>query len=69
MRLSTWLFVLVVGVQDKNEQKPDSMAVNNEARAVLRDARCIVRESGVGDNASRVSFFFHGVRKKSFIFF
>lgn len=48
---------LAVGVdlQDKNNQKPDNMAVNSEARAVLKDARCIVRESGVGDNASRVS--------------
>lgn len=31
------------------------MAVNHEARALLRDARCAVREGGVGDNASRVS--------------
>lgn len=31
------------------------MAVNHEARALLRDARCAVKEYGVGDNASRVS--------------
>lgn len=29
--------------------------MNHEARALLRDARCAVREGGVGDNASRVS--------------
>lgn len=40
--------------QDKNKQRPDAMAVNHEARALLRDARCAVRE-GMGDNASRVS--------------
>lgn len=42
-------------VQDKNKQRPDAMAVNREARALMRDARCAVREDGVGDNASRVS--------------
>ena len=42
------------GEQDKNKQRPDAMAVNHEARALLRDARCAVREGGVGDNASRV---------------
>lgn len=30
------------------------MAMNQEARALVRDARCAVREYGVGDNASRV---------------
>lgn len=40
--------------QDKNRQRPDAMAVDHEARALLRDARCAVREGGVGDNASRV---------------
>lgn len=41
-------------LQDKNGQRPDTMSVNSEARALLRDARSIVREDGVGDNASRV---------------
>ncbi|CAN0078703.1 unnamed protein product, partial [Ectocarpus fasciculatus] len=40
--------------QDKNGQRPDAMAVNHESRALLRDARCAVREYAVGDNASRV---------------
>ena len=41
-------------VQDKNGQRPDAMAISHEARALLRDARCTVREDAVGDNASRV---------------
>ncbi|CAN0414832.1 unnamed protein product, partial [Ascophyllum nodosum] len=40
--------------QDKNGQRPDAMAISHEARALLRDARCTVREDAVGDNASRV---------------
>lgn len=56
--------VLCCAVQDKNDKKPDSMAVNAEARALLKDARCIVRESGVGDNASRVRF-----RRPPFVLF
>ncbi|CBJ33605.1 Ankyrin [Ectocarpus siliculosus] len=36
--------------QDKNGQRPDAMAVDHESRALLRDARCAVREYAVGDN-------------------